>query len=84
MFHLMLVYEFYDHSCFNICKFPDEYPGKTNYCFKRKYKQQCFSKLRDLSQLKLSTHYTTNVKSCDENINLEHLQQFFCRYGLLL
>ena len=67
-----------------LLKIPDEYPGKTNYCFKRKYIKEYFSTLRDLSQLKLSTHYTTNVKSCDENINLERLQQFFCRYNLLL
>ena len=48
--------------CFNICKIPDEYPGKTNYCFKRKYIKEYFSTLRDLSQLKLSTHYYNKRK----------------------
>ena len=48
--------------CFNVCKIPDEYPGKTNYCFKRKYIKEYFSTLRDLSQLKLSTHYYNKRK----------------------
>jgi len=51
-----------------LLKIPDEYPGKTNYCFKRKYMKEYFSLLRDLSQLTLSTHYTTNVKIVMKNI----------------
>jgi len=60
-----------------LLKIPDEYPGKTNYCFKRKYIKEYFSTLRDLSQLTLSTHYTTNVKIVMKKYkSLERLQHF--------
>ena len=60
-----------------LLKIPDEYPGKTNYCFKRKYIKEYFSTLRDLSQLTLSTHYTTNVKIVMKTYkSLERLQHF--------
>jgi hypothetical protein len=51
-----------------LLKIPDEYPGKTNYCLKRKYIKEYFSTLRDLSQIILSRHYTTNVKIVMKNI----------------